>query len=130
MDSFLLPRLETMNCRADDAIKVIERRRFKVLRLAPFQREIAAVAGLRIERQNIVGQPIAQALTVAARRGTDSQYPTNGTALPASLAAIEFEGYETIGGTPATDLSREPIKHGRINLIMTFWKAAVDFHEL
>jgi hypothetical protein len=46
------------------------------------------------------------------------------------LAAIEFEGYETIGGTTATDLSREPIKHGRINLIMTFRKAAMDFHEL
>ena len=30
MDSFLLPRLETMDCRADDAIEVVERPEWRV----------------------------------------------------------------------------------------------------
>ncbi len=119
--------LEAVHCRANDALEVVHRRRFDALRSEPIDREVLAMAGLRIKRQDLLVQPLTQYPQVVRAGRPKSQQLTDRLPMAAALATIEFVIGQRIDR--GSQLHPQPSRRVGVKFLRALGKSAMNLHE-
>ena len=117
-----------MHRRADHPFEMVKRRRFDALCTTPVERNVAPVAGLRVERQYFVAQPLTKLLQVSAGCWAKTKESADSSSMPLPLATAKFVRGKRF--SRRTELRGKPMHRIWIDLIETFRKSAVLLHEL
>jgi hypothetical protein len=128
VDPLMVAGFEAVHGRADDPLEVVHRGRLNALRAAPVDRPVQTVAGLRIERQDLLVQPLTEHFEVVSSGRPKSKKAADRMPMPASLAPIEFVIGQQLD--PGPQLHPQPARRVGIDLLMTLGKPAVQLHEL
>jgi hypothetical protein len=94
----------------------------------PIHREVLAMAGLRIKRQDLLVQPPTPYLQVVPGGRPEAEIPANRPLMSLPLATIRFVRAPKLHGS--VKLSRQPLRRRWIDLLMALRKPAVQLHEL
>lgn len=90
-------------------------------------RHIAAMAGLRIEGQYILAQPLAQSLQVSSICWPEIKEDTDGAPMSLPLPAAKFILGQHFGRR--TELHGQPLYGVWVDFVVTLRKSAVQFHK-